>query len=370
MTSAGDALRAAILADPDDDTARLVYADWLEENGRADRAAFVRAQVEAARAEPHGPQARAAALRANALLNRPNNWKAWTDAVRDRVLDLRFERGFVEHVDAEPGAFLHAAEDVFAEHPVRSLRLVPHSNPEYRTGLAPVFDLACLRRLRRLAFAPRTEFLYDDYGALEASPHLAGLTDLTLAGCPLHLSWLEDLLRGEQFPALAGLDVSDVTHAGPTVAVAVAQADHRELRRLDVSRVAFTSEHLLQILHARCLRRVEELRLGWAALRADDHGPLYHLNIGWVLPWERLTLLDLTGQRLGDEGVKEIVAKREASPLRWLGLADNWLTPEGVRMLVAAKHLSLHHLDVRRNNLAPSHLAALRERFPDAVVLG
>ena len=81
-------------------------------------------------------------------------------------------------------------------------------------------------------------------------------------------------------------------------------------------------------------------------------------------------LLDLSGQRLGDEGVKEIVAKREAAPLRWLGLADNWLTPEGARMLVAAKHLTLHHLDVRRNNLAPSHLAALRERFPDAVVLG
>ena len=33
-----DALLAAIHADPDDDTARLVYADWLQENGQSDRA--------------------------------------------------------------------------------------------------------------------------------------------------------------------------------------------------------------------------------------------------------------------------------------------------------------------------------------------
>jgi len=36
----------AILADPTDDTVRLAYADWLEENGHADRAEFIRVQVE------------------------------------------------------------------------------------------------------------------------------------------------------------------------------------------------------------------------------------------------------------------------------------------------------------------------------------
>jgi uncharacterized protein (TIGR02996 family) len=39
------ALRAAICAKPDDDTARLVYADWLDENKQAKRAAFIRAKV-------------------------------------------------------------------------------------------------------------------------------------------------------------------------------------------------------------------------------------------------------------------------------------------------------------------------------------
>src|SRR5207248_6623169 len=43
------------VADPDDDTARLVAADFLEENGEADRAAFIRIQVELARLEAAGP---------------------------------------------------------------------------------------------------------------------------------------------------------------------------------------------------------------------------------------------------------------------------------------------------------------------------
>lgn len=34
----------AIIAEPDDDTPRLIYADWLDENGRGERAEFIRAQ--------------------------------------------------------------------------------------------------------------------------------------------------------------------------------------------------------------------------------------------------------------------------------------------------------------------------------------
>lgn len=48
------ALLRAIGAAPDDDTPRLVAADWLDEHGDADRAAFIRAQVELARLEASG----------------------------------------------------------------------------------------------------------------------------------------------------------------------------------------------------------------------------------------------------------------------------------------------------------------------------
>ncbi len=43
------ALFANVLNDPADDTARLVFADWLEEHDEGDRAGFIRAGVTAAR---------------------------------------------------------------------------------------------------------------------------------------------------------------------------------------------------------------------------------------------------------------------------------------------------------------------------------
>lgn len=53
---------AAICAQPDDDVARLVYADWLEEHGEAERAAFIRVQCELARIRPEADPRRGADL--------------------------------------------------------------------------------------------------------------------------------------------------------------------------------------------------------------------------------------------------------------------------------------------------------------------
>lgn len=46
------ALLRAILLNPDDDTARLVYADWLQENGHGERAWYIRHQVAAEDVRP------------------------------------------------------------------------------------------------------------------------------------------------------------------------------------------------------------------------------------------------------------------------------------------------------------------------------
>ncbi|MBY0456405.1 MAG: TIGR02996 domain-containing protein, partial [Gemmataceae bacterium] len=54
MLSDRDALLAAIRANPDEDTPRLAFADWLDEHGdEADRARaeFIRVQCELARHE-------------------------------------------------------------------------------------------------------------------------------------------------------------------------------------------------------------------------------------------------------------------------------------------------------------------------------
>jgi uncharacterized protein (TIGR02996 family) len=50
-----DALLAAIIAHPDEDTPRLVYADWLQEHGNPDRAEFIRVQCRLAALVPSHP---------------------------------------------------------------------------------------------------------------------------------------------------------------------------------------------------------------------------------------------------------------------------------------------------------------------------
>src|SRR3954452_16707488 len=57
-----DAFVQSVLAHPDDDAARLVFADWLDDPGQPERAAFIRAQVRLAMMDEDDP-ARPALLR-------------------------------------------------------------------------------------------------------------------------------------------------------------------------------------------------------------------------------------------------------------------------------------------------------------------
>ena len=77
MTSDGDALFRAVCEHPTDDLPRLVYADWLEENGRAGRAEFIRLQCELARLPTEDPAAAPLLARQDALLRA--NRTAWQE---------------------------------------------------------------------------------------------------------------------------------------------------------------------------------------------------------------------------------------------------------------------------------------------------
>jgi uncharacterized protein (TIGR02996 family) len=66
-----------VAEDPDDDAPRLIFADWLEENGRADKAAFVRWEVELSRlprSSPRYESLRDELLRLDGLIDGPWTW--------------------------------------------------------------------------------------------------------------------------------------------------------------------------------------------------------------------------------------------------------------------------------------------------------
>lgn len=159
MTTA-DALIRAVLAAPEDDTPRLVFADWLDDHDQPERAEFIRLQVKVVRlpkwvgeckvcqATPdedgsinHGkgcytqsedgggseaadtnPERDELERRADALS--ATHGDSWIPAGLVGRAMWRWERGFVNSVRTLDGSdwLLHAAE-LLTMHPVRAVEL-------------------------------------------------------------------------------------------------------------------------------------------------------------------------------------------------------------------------------------------------------
>jgi uncharacterized protein (TIGR02996 family) len=171
-----DALLRAIAAHPEEDTPRLMYADWLEENGRPDRAEFVRVQVELARFGANDPTRRPWVIRnLRFLRDHVPGWKAglpqlpgveWGD----------FNRGLVEEVQAQTEvAVVRYAAAIFAEPAVHILRLTRLTSGR---DLAAVPELVRVRVLRLIGARAEERALQDLLG----SPYLGQLTALDLDG--------------------------------------------------------------------------------------------------------------------------------------------------------------------------------------------
>ncbi len=107
MTSDGDALFRAICEQPWEDTPRLIYADWLDENNDPLRAEFIRVQIEAANTRD---SAHASRLRQHAKELQRASHGAWTrGSPRSPGIRLNTElkRGFYHGVQFDtPKLFL------------------------------------------------------------------------------------------------------------------------------------------------------------------------------------------------------------------------------------------------------------------------
>jgi uncharacterized protein (TIGR02996 family) len=175
----GDALYEAILAAPADDLPRLVYADWLEEHGDAERAEFIRAQI----AGNHA--------RANPLLER--NRAKWSIPNLQGVQS--FARGFVDEVWTSPEEIvLH--HDELLRLPLCGLRISAASEwVELYAGLPVLAGITCLDLSNNTGIHNRFDRLFYKGG-------LRNLTSLTLRNARV---WSEDLTRWPMIPGFPNL---------------------------------------------------------------------------------------------------------------------------------------------------------------------
>lgn len=137
---------AEILASPHDDIPRLVYADWLEEQGNP-RGEFIRLQCELDAGVENEEQRIDLQIRERDLLDEyGEEWAGTVPSLVDRHI---FLRGFVEYVVMTMPAFVSLAKELFELAPIRHAMLNCH-----RAGDAqPLADCRQLEQLNGLILA-------------------------------------------------------------------------------------------------------------------------------------------------------------------------------------------------------------------------
>jgi uncharacterized protein (TIGR02996 family) len=116
--SAADAFLRTVLDHPNDDSPRLVYADWLEEQGDP-RGEFIRLQIELNRHGPMHPEYKGWMRRAAELFR--NHGREWGRSLGGWVRRCRFRRGFAETVWVEWEHYAACAAAVRQLTPVRDV---------------------------------------------------------------------------------------------------------------------------------------------------------------------------------------------------------------------------------------------------------
>jgi uncharacterized protein (TIGR02996 family) len=332
----------AIEAEPDDDAVRLVFADWLEENGDADRARFIRLQCEHHRlkeAAPRGSARRRQELehKINTLLKRHR--EEWTAGLPAWAQKEGFERGFLHVWQMTGKQFLEGAGRIRAVAPLDTLFLRLLKGRE-----GAVFASEHLGGLSRL-WVQEAQLTDAGVRALTSSPHLGRVRKLGLARTTLgdakDANRLTDasavaLAEADNLPALTDLDLSGyrkITVAGARALVGSAR--RAGLTALDLSGGAGGPGVAALFRDRACrLRGLERLHL--SDLKLGDAGSEALAGAAALCP---LRALWLTQNKIGDRGAAHLAASPHFAGLTELDLWKNGLSDAGVRAVLASPAL-------------------------------
>lgn len=387
---ADNALLAALLQSPDDESLRLVYADWLEDQGETERSEFIRVECELEHEVRHSERWRDLTERQLQLIRRFK--QLWTGEVKPLVSSCRFRRGFVELVTVSPEQFLNNAAELYQLEPVLHVNFNRVYGDDAVAQIAKVADSKHLSRLTHLSF--------DNEAGLQtllASPHLASLHTLNLHYY-FGSSGFETLARWPGLRRIRHLDLGSNNLADADFAPVVASGTLAQLETLVLNSTEISDSTLIAIASGMRLKHLGTSPSGISAGQLTDRG-LQALARSSAA--ETLLELNLEGQRISDAGIRALAESRARlrhlnlgkAPRRYwsetpegvqvtdagvealasgpafaelhsLGLQNNALTDRGALALAASPHLKkLGSLNLKGNRISKEVQKKLRNRF-------
>jgi uncharacterized protein (TIGR02996 family) len=390
-----DALLKSVLASPEDDLPRLVYADWLDEHGDPARAEFIRTQIELATLPDHDPRYRALEDREHELLS--EHEAGWMGDATMREWDWR--RGFIDSAAGtrEQLSFLDAlchqghpisqvrctgviGFDQFAltnwsvndwpsrvtsldfggchfDHDQMAMFLARTVMPKLRSidltstpserDLCDLFWNSPLRRqLTAISAGPRDHTDFNATWLLEAFAE-ARMEKLSLHSCGITNDDLSSLMPENWSGTLKHLDISDNPIA-PDAYLAFQQCHpNMRLDKLDVSGTPLAGISLEPLLNAASLQSLTKLEMNGCGSARRNMEVLSRSAF-----WNQATELRAHSGTIPASTLEPLWQSAGPPGLRLLDLADNYLRTEGVRMLCEAPWAgSLTWLALSRNYL-------------------
>jgi uncharacterized protein (TIGR02996 family) len=333
----------AIIADPDDDAPRLIYADWLDEQSDADRAEFIRLQVQLGRMLPGEPGWGPMYARSYEL--KQTHHVEWVNRLPEfaEIHWEIFERGFIKaaRVDSPDAYFAHAAR-IFAAAPIEELRLHQFTWPN-ATRLA---ESKHLRRIRVLDFGDGNRVANQGTEALAKSPFLANLVSLNLSQNSLGSAGVRAVAMAPYIRSLRVLKVDRNDLYDDALRYVAASSNLAQLETLDFDYTRTGDDGVKALAHTKHVKRLRSLYLNNNLI--TDEG-LIELLQSDVLA--NVRILFLTGNQINDAGVAALVNAQSMSNLERLYLRRNHISDEGAFALSRwerARHLRELHIGGNR----------------------
>src|SRR5262245_29547798 len=252
------AFLAAIREHPDDDAPRLVYADWLDEQGEADRAEFIRLQVRLARMSEFDPKR--AELRGRAEHLRHVHHVEWVNELPqfEGAHWEIFQRGFISTVrfDHPDPFFAHAAE-ILSAAPVQELRLYQF----YHHHASRLAEVRQLRQVRTLDLNDGNKVANLGIESLMGSRFLKNLKTLLLGRNSLGSAGVRAIAMSGYVRSLQTLrlDHNDLYHDGPQFIAESRALAH--LEHLDLDQTRAGDDGVRALVRSKQLKRLRSLYL-------------------------------------------------------------------------------------------------------------